>query len=528
MPIDRHSSNWLTTPIVRCRTREEQTAILSLPAVYALLMVDGISSFPALRPHQKQPLHAFLVQVGALALVAAKRTTPPDTADDWRVLLRGLTPHFGDDEPWCLVVDDLSKPALLQPSIPEGTIDVLKDSEDTPDALDMLVTSKNHDLKGARMRHAAADEWLFALITLQTMEGFLGAGNYGISRMNGGFASRPSVGIATLGGFGARVRRDMQRLIEIRGEAMAANEYYARERGLGLTWLIPWDGVQHLQPRDLDPYYVEVCRRIRLVERDGALMARRGSSKAARIAFPKGYNGVTGDPWAPLNRADGNPKSLTVDGAGFHYRRVADILDPESFTPAPLQVAVGGDGTASLVLTLAATARGQGETQGHHERTIHVPPKAVRFFGAGAGDALARLARERVGQAGEMRNRVLKPALLTLFQNQPEKLDYKHVASNRKSDIFLSALDREIDHIFFNDLFFELSEDDHDVRDQIRRDWLLRLKAIAQAQLATAEAGSPISHVRRYMSRAAAESRLSSAFFAAFAPYFPKARGTTP
>ena len=518
----------LKSQLVTCRLSAGQMISVALPQLFAMLMVDEVSSLPTLRPHQKQPLHSFLVQVGALALVAANRSTPPDHADDWCVLLRGLTPAFADDEPWSLVVEDLSKPALLQPPVPEGTLDSLKDTEVTPDGLDMLVTSKNHDLKGGRMLQAAPDEWLFALITLQTMEGFLGAGNYGISRMNGGFASRPSVGIAPVGGLGARVRRDMMRLIELREEVLTSNQQYAREHGLGLTWLISWDGIQQLQPRDLDPYYVEVCRRVRLLERDGALMARRGSSKAARIAFPKGYNGITGDPWVPLNRGDGDAKTLTVDGAGFHYRRVADILNPERFTPATLQVAAQSDGSKPLLLSLTATARGQGETQGHHERTIYVPPKAVRFFGAGARDALARLARDRVEQAGDLRNRVLKPALLSLFQNQPEKLDYKHVASNKKADIFLSALDHEIDRAFFDDLFAELIEDDHDTREQLRRDWLLRIKRHAERQLATAEAGSPISHVRRYMSRAAAELRLRGAFFSTFASYFPKSGDSAP
>ena len=80
------------------------------------------------------------------------------------------------------------------------------------DALDMLVTSKNHDLKAARIHHAHADDWLFALISLQTQEGFLGSGNYGVSRMNGGFASRPGVGVAMVGAWGQRWQSDITRI----------------------------------------------------------------------------------------------------------------------------------------------------------------------------------------------------------------------------------------------------------------------------------------------------------------------------
>jgi CRISPR system Cascade subunit CasA len=55
------------------------------------------------------------------------------------------------------------------------------------------------------MTVATPEHWFYALLTLQTMQGFLGAGNYGISRMNGGFASRPSVGLAPSDRWGMRV-----------------------------------------------------------------------------------------------------------------------------------------------------------------------------------------------------------------------------------------------------------------------------------------------------------------------------------
>jgi len=60
----------------------------------------------------------------------------------------------------------------------------------TPDALDLLITSRNHDLKQAVARQAEAEDWILALVSLQTCEGFGGAKNYGIVRMNGGSSSR--------------------------------------------------------------------------------------------------------------------------------------------------------------------------------------------------------------------------------------------------------------------------------------------------------------------------------------------------
>src|SRR5262245_49333792 len=104
MTVNKSRWNWLTTPLVRVTLTSGQSASVDLAQLYTLLMTDNVISFPSLRPHQKHPLHAFLVQIGALALVAAQRSTPAEDSDEWRALLRGLTPGFADDEPWSLVV----------------------------------------------------------------------------------------------------------------------------------------------------------------------------------------------------------------------------------------------------------------------------------------------------------------------------------------------------------------------------------------------------------------------------------------
>ena len=106
---------------------------------------------------------------------------PPDAAGGWLRIIRTLTESaYPDDEPWQLVVDDITKPAFMQPpaSSKERENDY-KNQVSTPDELDMLVTSKNHDLKSEVATQAGVDDWIFALITLQTMEGFSGQGNYG-------------------------------------------------------------------------------------------------------------------------------------------------------------------------------------------------------------------------------------------------------------------------------------------------------------------------------------------------------------
>jgi CRISPR system Cascade subunit CasA len=172
--------------------------VLSLPETLAALCQDSIRSFPGLRHHQAPVWHAFLVQLSALAVEAAASVEPPSDGAGWRTALRGLTPEWPGDEPWRLVTP-ADRPSFLQPPVPGGDLTPFRVRINAPDKLDVLVTSKNHDLKAERITHALPDDWIFALVSLQTQEGQMGRGNYGIARMNGGYGSRPFLGIAPEG-----------------------------------------------------------------------------------------------------------------------------------------------------------------------------------------------------------------------------------------------------------------------------------------------------------------------------------------
>ncbi|OAF19663.1 hypothetical protein AXW67_36270 [Bradyrhizobium neotropicale] len=486
-------------------------ATLSLPALYSALMRDDVEDMPAVRPHQRQALHAFLVQVGALALLEGTTTDPSLDASVWTHLLRALTYKFTHDEPWSLIVEDLSKPGFLQPPIPEGTVAPLREREQTPDSLDILVTSKNHDVKAQRMAIATPEHWFYALLTLQTTQGYLGAGNYGISRMNGGYASRPFVGLAPSNRLGARVRRDINRLLQARREVLDENSGFAAVNGIGLVWLEPWDGVSAIAPKQLDPFYVEVCRRVRLIRENARIVALRGRSQAARIAFPKNTNGVTGDPWTPVDQRETIAKVLTVDGGGFHYKRVADLLDPQQYKAALLQQWRQADGTLDHSLVLTATAREQGGTDGFHERRIVVPTSALPFLGTRA-HALASLVKERIQDAATIRARVLLTALYVLFQRAPDELKFPHAACETKAAPFLAAFDGGVDRNFFDALFDELAAPDGTAKRTARRQWIYTLKELAVLQLEAAKGATPRSGIRRYQAEGAAEDAIEFGF----------------
>jgi CRISPR system Cascade subunit CasA len=490
-------------------------------------MADEIDGLPALRPHQKQAVHCFLAQTGAMAMLAAGMSGPPCEPSRWAELLRNLTPGFENDEPWCLVADDLSKPAFMQPPVPEGNWAPLKEREETPDALDMLVTSKNHDMKARRIVHSAPEHWLFSLITLQTCEGFLGRGNYGISRMNGGFASRPFVGAAPLtGGWGAHLRRDIEVLVSKRNQLLESDAIHAPKGGLGLLWLAPWDGREALSPAKLDSYYVEICRRIRLRHVDGRIVAMRGSTEDMRVDQPKvkhagkEHTMSTGDPWTPVEIEGSKP--LTVDGTGFTYRRIVNLLDDGKFSFAPLQHVDERERDTAMQLVFVATVRGQGGTDGYHERRILVPPRAVPFFmRRSPSPRLAKLARQRVQDVSDVSSKALRRALFSLFQSAPAKIDYADPKAKGKAELYLAAYTRLVDEDFFELLFGELIEEpETEAARKQRRDWIQSLETRAKAVLHTAEAGSPLSHVRRYRARAAAERVLVGALRSHFKEVF--------
>jgi CRISPR system Cascade subunit CasA len=415
----------------------------------------------------------------------------------------------------------------LQPPIPSGALAELKNVITTPDSLDMLVTAKNHDLKQTVMALAQPDDWLFALLTLQTMEGFLGAGNYGISRMNGGFANRAALGIAPPGGPGAHLRRDLRRLMAMRGKLRGATGY-ASEGGVALVWLLPWDGTASLRQDALDEWYIEICRRVRLTLSDDALSARTTGSKVPRILPIDG--GVTGDPWSPIVvEKAGAAKSLTVNAAGFGYRRMVDLMFSEGgVQPSLLQQPDTSDEPDGLQLVARALVRGQGKTEGYHERRVPLSKRGVRRGpGLGAGtDPAAEAARERVRLAGEVQDRVLKPALLSLFQNGPEQIDFRNKESNRKAEIFLHQFDALVDATFFEDLWQETDQDEPEARQLERGAWVVRLIGRASAQLHRAEAAASRSSRRRFRASVRANDRLYAGahFNTLLKPYLQEAK----
>lgn len=489
----------LDEPLIRWRCADNgELHRTSLPELMTAMVANRVRDFPALRPHQRHPWHAFLTQLAAIALHHQDQDQPWTDAADWRAALLALTPDDPDGAAWCLVAPS-ERPALLQAPVPGENVMAWKNVLHAADELNMLVTSKNHDLKGARARRAEADDWLYALVSLQTQEGFLGAGNYGVSRMNGGFASRSGVGIAVVGSWGQRWLADALRLRAQRPH-IAETQGLAAAGGHALIWLLPWSGADSLDISTLDPLYIEVCRRARLFAAGKQLVAYIASSKVARVSA-KGRNGITGDAWMPVETAEA--KALTVSAAGFEYKLMTDLISGGRFTHGAAWRLDGWPADALLEVIAQATVRGQGKTEGFHERRVPISPRLRRMLAGPQRITLAAMAQKRIGAIAALRS-LLWSALVLLFANG-DRDDRKDGLKERASR-FARPFERREDSRFFDDLALEVEAEDGN-RQDIHEQWLLGLVERAEAVLQEAFDSGPRSAMRRYKAQSTALSR---------------------
>ncbi len=495
--------NLLQEPLLHYRRAGSGERIAcALPELFIAMAHDQVRDFPALRPHQRHPWHAFLVQLAAIALHRAGRTEPFATAQKWQTALLALTPDDLDGAAWCLV-SPVDRPAFMQAPEPSGDISTWKNRLVAADELDMLVTSKNHDLKAARMLRSSPEEWVYALVSLQTQEGFLGAGNYGISRMNGGFASRCGVGVHPNGRWGKRWMRDMVAMSRHR-QALVNDFGFVNFNGHALIWTMPWDGETSLALNSLDPWYIEICRRVKL-RQEGGIKAQVTGSKSARIAA-KELNGNTGDSWMPVDSAAA--KALTITSRGFDYKLSSELLLGSKYRKPSAQEWLTTDDVEGVHLIAQGVARGQGKTEGYHERRILISRTIRKAFQTQKTDTLAKLAEERIAAIAEIR-KMLWAALVALFNSGAKDETGKDKDASdtvkERATLFAQPFEAECDAQFFLELTAEIEAED---RDAVRRQWLCDLADRAERVLRSAFDAGPRSGQLRYRAQSAALERL--------------------
>ncbi|MHB1678762.1 MAG: type I-E CRISPR-associated protein Cse1/CasA [Sulfuriferula sp.] len=486
----------ITDPLIGVRTVQGERR-LSLPDLLAALSAGEVEGYTGLRAHQADPWHVFLVQL--TASIQARHPTemlPTDTGY-WREGLLDLAD--GMESAWHLVVEDVTQPAFMQHpwqswdaeaadyGVKNSRGKTVYDAKATnPDELDVLVTSKNHDVKMARVGPQAIESWLYALLLLQTTSGFLGQGNYGIVRMNGGFASRSIIAWARSLRPSERFVDDTKTLCELRPST--CRDFRYPQRGIVLTWLTMWRrDVHQWQLSQLEPWFIEAARPIRLLANaDGALIALGATSKARQIGPKTVENGDVGDPWTPINTGDKKKgrSALTLSAEGFTPQRLTDLLFEQGFELTPLQKSKPGSTPGWFIAT--CLVRGQGTTEGLHRVELSVPPKVrMALFNKERCDTLGHLAQKLLDDAKTVQ-KALNTALTVLTEGGPDKADFERVENWLK--VARKDFGRRWEAMYFPSLWRGADEE----HDAVRSDWQQQLVDAAQILLDEATQRLPL------------------------------------
>ena len=468
----------LEEPLLTWRDRQGNRAMTTLPGILQRLGSGELVDFPRTRAHQFDPWSMFLTQLAAIALHRAGGTDPRLSEQEWKGHLLALTD--GAHEPWCLVVTDLAKPAFFQPPVPEGKLDDWKGLAIQPDhKVDVLVTAKGHDIKTRLVDSTDVEAWIYALTTLQTMQGFPGRGYNGISRMNGGFGSRPRISVAANPSPAGRFQRDVRVMFD--AWPVQVGRGYS-DKGIGLVWSSPWDGNSSLAMGDLCPGFIEICWRVRLRQAPLGIEAVY-TTTTVRRCLPEVVNGDVGDPWIPVERDGG---ALTISGRGFGYELLTRLLFSGDFEPAAAQVIKETDGDP-VILIASAMARGQGKTDGLHERRLVISGKARMRLGDHDGRATLGLrATRQVEEATKMRSKVLFPSLKKLGLGEQVVRDF---------------FQDRVDEVFFTRLLGDVDQPD----DEARLVWEKTIKDIAWGELQRAIERCCVPDARRFKAISEAE-----------------------
>lgn len=465
----------LNEPLIEALEADE-SRLFSLPGLLAAwadgqpVLLDGI------RPHQRPPMHMLLCQLAVLGIQRGGDDLGLEAPEEvWRARLLKLAPAAA----WHLVADTQNDPAFLQP--PAIGADLKSFSTIArPDDFTTLISAKNHAVKQSAMAQATPWLWVVALVEKQSSSRYDGATQYGIARMNGGLGSRPLVSVYPDMADGARWRRDVAAILERQpGLLEAASMFTPGDNTLALTWLAPWDGISQLSLDSLDPLFVETARQVRLVIRDGAIVALSKGSKAARVAMPSDLHGRLGDPWAPLD--DKGDKVLTLSEDGWTLRRLVGLILPTGDTPLrpSLLQAPRRQETGDLFFHAAALCGGQGKTGGFHQVTLPIPGRIVIRLATlqDAAEGLGQTAQVMLSEA-DMAQGILRHALLSFQQGGPTE----KIKGDRDPGIstWVGVFQHAVQHAFFPALW-----DMADARDD-SRPWRRFLHATAERVLGEA------------------------------------------
>jgi CRISPR system Cascade subunit CasA len=442
--------NLLEDPVFTVRISDDPETC-SLPRIYHLLQQDAVEEFVKLQAHQKQAWHCFLVQLGA---IATEDRPMPNSEGGWREALSTLACW----EAWNLYTEDLSKPAFMQPPVPEETLDDFSEIDVVADDVPSL--AKNHGIKKNRIVDSNAEHWAYMLINVQTSDTY-GGGQGGYPKSSRGMEGRAFLATTPSLRLGPWIMHDVQRLHGNVQEVVA--DYGYDRSGFVLLWTTPWGeppgDESRIGPLSLDqlhPWYIDCCRRIRKGETWMITTADH-----MRVEEPPG--GQTGDPWAPINANEN--RVLRPRDNTFRYDNLSSLLFTGGYIRPP-----GFSEVDDGYIVFRAMPKDYTERTSIRERII-------RFYNAASDDPfetpdesqIAEEAQERVKKGGQAAS-IFSHALDWLFCKNAEEGPSSGLMSAYKKqnpdepakayDRQENALHSRIDQNFFSRLFDAPDMDD--------------------------------------------------------------------
>jgi CRISPR system Cascade subunit CasA len=372
----------LTAPVVPICSPTGEWLQVSLSSLFARWSQGLADEVQDMRAHQAPAVESALALFAAHALEVAGRAFGPHTEDEWAKMLQDLAVQQGAPQFWDLAGTDVGTAAFMQPALLVPAL--AKKLVASPAELDVLVASKNHDIKQDELLQPAPWHWVCALITGQTCAGYGGKSLYGVMRMNSGTGVRTFLaGYNDDTPFG-RWSEDVTRLLRLWKRLHEDNSFGFRPDGVRLVAAVPWDGSSPLSLSDLHPGAVEIARPTRLsYAADGKLTAHTGGTQVTRIAASE-QRGNVADAWTALARDDKGVKALSSGDRSFTWQNfVSALFSPETALLSELSRDV--DTSREVTQRFRAVSRSQQGTHGYQDFSFTFPAKvARRLFGPAA------------------------------------------------------------------------------------------------------------------------------------------------
>jgi CRISPR system Cascade subunit CasA len=283
-----------------------------------------------------------------------------------------------------------------------------------------------------------------------------------------------------------------------------------------LLWIDSWDGATSLSLSSLNPFYIEIARRVRMTNSQGelaALSALSATSTVTRIAADQ-MKGNVGDPWIPVSRKTNG--ALTVSETGLTPQLLRDLI----FGDGNLQPAVMQEATqtsSSGWVTASVFVRGNCTTDGFHEAAIRIPEKArpILFGGGAQRDRLAIRSKQGLDLAKEIRSG-LASALFSLMEGGPSDINFENKQVKAWVNNATSPFNLNWNQQYFDWLWSTLDTPDEDAA---LRPWFEQLRKLAQDTLNRAMERAPLRGGRSYRAKTKAQGLFIGSLYKNFPQY---------